>query len=294
MTSLLEALERINLPALRAAALGLIVLGLFAMTFAMLADTSSLAWKYWGRYTSALERKLRAQFIWTKGRVIALWQVGALVALAAAGAFVPVPQPYAIALVIAVGPWIHIERQRRARVELIERQLDGFMLALANALKTTPSIGSALASTIHIVSEPTRQEVELAVKEMKVGSTLDQALIHMAARIGSRQVDAALSAVLIGRQVGGNLSRLLEQTAASLREMGRLEGVVRTKTAEGKMQVGFLAVLPLALIIALNFMWPGFFTPLTKSFTGYAIVLVCGLLWISAIFIARKILDVDI
>jgi hypothetical protein len=76
-----------------------------------------------------------------------------------------------------------------------------------------------------------RQEVDLALKEMKVGSTLDQALLHMAARVGSRQLDSALSSILIGRQVGGNLPRVLETTAGTLREMRRLEGVVRTKTA---------------------------------------------------------------
>jgi tight adherence protein B len=187
-----------------------------------------------------------------------------------------------------------IERKRRERVAKIERQLDGFVLALANALKTTPSIGAALASIVPLLPDPTREEVELAVKEMKVGSTLDQALLHMAARIGSRQVDSALSAVLIGRQVGGNLTRVLEQTASTLREMSRLEGVVRTKTAEGKMQIAFLAALPIALVIGLNFMWPGYFAPLTHSLAGYLIVVVCGALWIAAIFVARRILDVDV
>jgi tight adherence protein B len=161
-------------------------------------------------------------------------------------------------------------------------------------LKTTPSIGSALASVVPLLPDPTRQEVELAVKEMKVGSTLDQALLHMAARIGSRQVDSAHSAIHIGRQVGGNLARVLEQTASTLREMARLEGVVRTKTAEGKMQIAFLAALPIALVIGLNFMWPGYFAPLTHSIAGYVIVTVCGVMWIAAIIIARKILDVDV
>ena len=52
--------------------------------------------------------------------------------------------------------------------------------------------------------------------------------------------------------------------------------------------------LPIALVIGLNFMWPGYFTPLTNSIAGYLIVIVCGSLWIAAIFVARQILDVDI
>lgn len=290
----MKVLDVLSLSALRATAMGMLILALFVVTFSLLADPTSALWKYWGRYTSTIERRLRAQFIWTRGRSVALAQLGALMVLAIAGTLFTIPYVYGWAVLLAVGPWVWIERQRRQRVALIERQLDGFMLALSNALKTTPSIGSAFASIVPILQEPTRQEVELAVKEMKVGSTLDQALLHMAARIGSRQVDSALSAILIGRQVGGNLARLLEQTASTLREMGRLEGVVRTKTAEGKMQLAFLAALPLALVVVLQFMWPGYFAPLTHSLTGYVIVIVCGMLWISAILIARKILDVDI
>jgi tight adherence protein B len=290
----LAFMDALGLNATRGIAIGGIILAIFIATFGMVADPASFAWKYWARYTSALERKLRAQFIWTRGRTIALAQLGALVALACAATLLPIPHPYVWTLVVAVGPWVWIERQRRQRVEALEKQLDGFVLALANALKTTPSIGAALGSVVPLLADPIRQEVELAVKEMKVGSTLDQALLHMAARIGSRQVDSALSAVLIGRQVGGNLSKLLEQTAATLREMARLEGVVRTKTAEGKMQIAFLAALPIALVVGLNFMWPGYFAPLTNSLAGYVIVIVCGGLWIAAIFVARKILDVDV
>lgn len=290
----MKFLDVLSLPALRASAMGLLIVALFVITFSLVADPTSALWKYWGRYTSTIERRLRAQFIWTRGRNVALAQLGALLLLALAGTLFTIPYVYGWAVLLAFGPWVWIERKRRERVRQIERQLDGFVLALSNALKTTPSIGAAFASVVPILQDPTRQEVELAVKEMKVGSTLDQALLHMAGRIGSRQVDSALSAILIGRQVGGNLARLLEQTASTLREMGRLEGVVRTKTAEGKMQLAFLAALPLALVVVLQFMWPGYFAPLTHSLTGYVIVMVCGMLWISAILIARKILDVDI
>ena len=129
---------------------------------------------------------------------------------------------------------------------------------------------------------------------MKVGSTLDQALLHMASRVGSRQLDSALSSILIGRQVGGNLPKVLETTALTLREMRRLEGVVRTKTAEGKAQLWVIGLMPFGLLLGLNFMWPGYFAPLTQSLTGYLITIGCTACWVAAIFLARKVLNVDI
>jgi tight adherence protein B len=94
--------------------------------------------------------------------------------------------------------------------------------------------------------------------------------------------------------VGGNLPKILETTANSLREMARLEGVVRTKTAEGKMQMWVLAVFPLLLILAVNSINPGYFEPMTSSLAGYLLVGFAVVFWLGALVSARKILAVDI
>jgi tight adherence protein B len=274
--------------------LSLVTFGVFLAVWACTAGESSIVWRLWGRYTVGLERKLRPMFIWTPGRTIALGQFATLFILLVVHVLIDVPFWYAGVLVIAFAPTIHIDLLRKKRVEEIERQLDGFLLALANALKSTPSIGAAFQSVAPVIQNPMRQEVELAIKEMKVGSTLDQALLHMAARVGSRQLDSALSAILIGRQVGGNLPKILETTSATLREMARLEGVIRTKTAEGKMQLWVIGAMPLVLAIALNFSFPGYTDLLTQSVAGYGLSFAISGCWIGSLILARKVLSIDI
>src|SRR5690606_1774131 len=137
------------------------------------------------RYCASLERKLRPMFIFTPGRLIAYGQAAAMFLVLAAHAVLTIDYWYVLLFIIAVAPSAYIEYMRRKRVEKIEEQLDGFILALANALKSTPSIGAAFHSVATVISDPMRQEVDLAIKEMKVGATLDQALLHMAARVGS-------------------------------------------------------------------------------------------------------------
>lgn len=172
--------------------------------------------------------------------------------------------------------------------------MDVFILALANALKSTPSIGSALIQVQPLVHPPMDQEVALALKEMRVGSSLDQALMNMAGRIRSVQLDAALSGLLIGRQVGGDLTNILETTASTLREMGRLHGVVRSKTAEGKAQLLILAVFPAGILLLFDMVSDGYFEPLGKSLVGWAIVVVAIALWVTSLAVARRVLTVDI
>lgn len=272
----------------------LLGLGLFGVAWSSTAVDSSFVWRLWTRYTVSFERKLRPMFIWTPGRVIGLGQFAAVFMVLVAEVLVEVPFWPLWILIIAVGPAMYVEYMRRERVKAIEKQLDGFLLALANALKSTPSIGAGFQSIQAVIQPPMQQEVELAVKEMKVGSTLDQALLHMAARVGSHQLDSALSSILIGRQVGGNLPKVLETTSQTLREMARLDGVIRTKTAEGKMQLWVIGLMPLLLVVLFNSGFPGYLETLTASIAGYTILIMAAGMWLAGLLAARKVLSIDI
>jgi tight adherence protein B len=273
---------------------GAFVLGIAVAAFAIVNDPQGLPRRYWARYLAHIAKQQRRLFIFTPPQRIAYGQLAGIFACGAAGLLDLLPLWYVFAIGVAVLPAAVLENMRKKRVEQIEDQIDGFILALANALKATPSLGDGFKSVAVVVPNPIRQEIELAIKEMRVGATLDQALLMMASRVGSRQLDTALSSVLIGRQVGGNLPKILDSTAMSLREMKRLEGVVRTKTAEGKMQLWVLAVFPLFLIGSIESLSPGYFAPLTDSFSGYVVTFIASLFWIASLIVARKVLSVDI
>jgi len=76
--------------------------------------------------------------------------------------------------------------------------------------------------------------------------------------------------------------------------MARLEGVIRTKTAEGKMQLWVIGFMPLVLSFALNYAFPGYLELLTASLIGYCIAIAVAVCWVSALVLARKVLDIDI
>ncbi len=278
---------------LRWGSFGTITFAIFLATLQMASDETGLPYRYWGRYTGSLDRKLRSMFIFTPGRLIAIGQLAAMFIIFAANLTFDLPLWWLLMFLAAILPAIWIEKMRRERIVQIDDQLDNFILALANALKTTPSIGAAFNSVVAVVDDPIKKEIDLAIKEMKVGSSLDQALLHMAARVGSRQLDSALSAILIGRQVGGNLPKVLETTAHTLREMKRLEGVIRTKTADGRMQMWVIALMPVVFIVILSQMFTGYFIPLTTSITGYIIIIIIAGCWVGSLLLARKVLQVD-
>lgn len=191
-------------------------------------------------------------------------------------------------------PKFWLRKKRLRRTTRIEEQLDSWLLSLANALKSGGSLGEAISSSALLIQAPISQEIDLLIKENKLGAALDQAMQNMSERIGSRSVSSALLLLRIARNTGGDLPRTLETAAAGLREISRLEGVVRTKTAEGKAQLVVIASIFPILVGALNWMDPRFLHPLAATFTGHLVIAGAVSLWLAAIFIARQVLNVDI
>jgi len=273
---------------------GLLVAALFLAGWSVVADEQSILWRQWARYAAHIERQLRLMFIFTPGVRVAQGQVAGVFGILFLHALVEIPFWWLFVLGAIFVPPFYIEKMKEKRVEAIEAQIDAFLMALSNALKATPSVGDAFISIQALVQPPLQQEIELAVKEMRLGSSLDQSLLHMGGRVASRQLDTALSAVLIGRQLGGNLPQILDTTASTFREMSRLEGFVRSKTAEGKAQLFVLALFPFGMVYALNAMQPGYFVELSSGIVGYMMATAAGVFWIASLVVARKILAVDI
>lgn len=279
---------------LKLAAVSLLVVALVAGVFWTARDAGSLPYRYWSLYEAYLNRKLRQMFQPTRGRAIIWCQLVSACLILGLGLLLEQKAIYFALLPAAFGPSLYLEQQRQRRVRAIEAKIDGFVLALANGLKATPSIGNALGYTQPLLAPPLDVEVALALKEMRLGNTVDQALLSMAGRIRSTQLDAALSGLLIGRQVGGDLPKILEKTASTLREMARLQGVVRSKTAEGKAQLAVLAIFPAVILLLFDTVSRGYFDPLTTSVFGWVVVAIAVALWIASLLMARKILAVDI
>lgn len=269
-------------------------LGAVVAVAAVATSTDTPLHRLYFRYVASLERRMRILFIEVRGTHVFALQSGAIVVLLALAIVFRAPALLGASGVVAIAPHLVLERKRKQRTKLIEQKLEGFVLALANALRASPSPGRALAMIHPVTPAPLDREVELVLREMRVGSTLEQALANLSARVRSFQVDAAMSCLLIGRQTGGNVPLILDGAAQTLREMTRLQGVLRTKTAEGRAQANVLAVFPLVLIFAFDWVSPGYFSPLTESATGFVVMTMAIGMWIASVIMTRRIMAVEL
>ena len=191
-------------------------------------------------------------------------------------------------------PIVFLNQRVALRIAALEAQIEPWLNAIANALKASPSLGEAISASASLVGAPMREEVDVVIKEYELGTPLDRALESFAQRMNSKTLNGCVMALQIARRSGGNLPEMLESAATALREMARLEGVVRTKTAEGKAQAFVIGMIPAPMVLLINWLEPTFLDPLLVTFTGHLILGAAAVLWASAIALSRKILDVDI
>jgi tight adherence protein B len=278
----------------KAAGVLCVALSLIALLVALGRMRDTLATRLYYRYVAALERKMRLMFIETRGVHVVIGQTLAALLGVGLSIWLVMPALLLIVPVAAFAPLMVLEHKRKKRVQQIEAKLDTFVVALANAMRASPSPGRAIAMILPVTPAPLDREIELVLREMRVGSTLEQALGNLSARVRSFQLDAALSGLLIGRQTGGNVPQILDGAAETLREMARLHGVLRTKTAEGRAQVKVLAGFPALLLVAFDWTSPGYFRPLTSSPTGWLITFIALGLWLGSVLMTRQIMEVEL
>lgn len=264
------------------------------ISYLLLSIEGNLAQQQWLRYAARLERHSSFLLLPYRGSQIALAQLIATAAFAGLFAVSGSPAVALAALIAAAAPPFVLWKRHVARVAQLERQLDTWLLMLANALKATSSVGEAIASTVPLVPKPFSVEIDLLVKEIRLGAPLDRAIGALARRIDSTVISGAFATIVVARQTGGDLSRTLEHASAALRESARLEGVLRTKTAEGRGQVLVLASVPFLLCVMIAWLDRSWFDPMLNQHIGQAILTACALAWTFATVWAHHITKADL
>ena len=268
--------------------------GSAAFSYFALSSKGGLLDRLFGLYTARLDRHLGFLLMRLRGSSLARAQIVVCASLLSLLAVTRSPVLAPIALVAASAPPFLLWKRHTLRVAQLERQLDTWLLMLANALKATSSVGEAIASTVTLVPKPFSDEVDLLVKEIRLGAPLDRAIGALSRRINSTLISGALMTIVVARTTGGDLCRTLERAAAALRESARLEGVLRTKTAEGRGQVMVLASVPIVLCIIIAWLDPSWFDPMLHHHVGRAILGGCSLIWTFAALWAHHIARADL
>jgi tight adherence protein B len=207
----------------------------------------------------------------------------------ALGCVVLGPRPGVV--MAAAGPWLVArvlaaarERYRRG----VEAGAAGIALALADALGGGHSIRGAVAEAAVGLGGPPGQELRRVARELALGAPTDVALEAMRGRVRSHGVDTIVAACLLQRRSGGDLARLLRDSARALEDQERLERDARAATAQARFSGLIVVMLPLGGGLLAELASPGYMSSLAGSFlTAWLAGLALAMQVIAAVLIRR-------
>jgi len=239
------------------------------------------------RFSKGLEQLICHAGSKTSVGAVALTSL-ALAAFGGAAAHVFIGPLPLVLLATAVGGasrYAMLRFQKSRRLKKFNTALPDAIELMARALRA----GHSMASSIEIIAEqspdPLAGEFAICFQQQKFGIAFRDALLEIGERVPSKDLHFLITAVLVQKETGGDLTEILDRTTHVIRERVRIEGEVRTYTAQGRLTGWILGLLPVIMLGIINIITPGyshilFYDPLGQKllYAGATMILIGGLI----------------
>jgi tight adherence protein B len=196
----------------------------------------------------------------------------------------------------AFAPRMYVKRQQKKRLQKFNDQLSDMLNLMVNGLRAGYSTMQAMEAISKELPSPISDEFRRVVQEMQIGITMETALENLLRRIPSEDLDFVVTAINVQREVGGNLSEILDNISFTIRERVRIKGEVRVLTSQVRTSGSVLSLIPFGLTIILWFLNPEYLMSITQGgpiCTAAIICVVLGLIG-SSYFIMMRIADIEV
>ncbi len=152
---------------------------------------------------------------------------------------------FAIPLLLWLWVVVLVNRRRKAFTE----QLGDCLTTVANALRAGYSFQQAMDVVAKEMEPPISTEFERMSTDVAMGVTLEDAMEQMNKRVGSADFDLVVTAVLIQREIGGNLAQILDTISETIQERIRMKREINALTAQGRFSAVVLLMLPIVVAV---------------------------------------------
>ena len=191
-------------------------------------------------------------------------------------------------------PNIYLSMRCKKRMQQMNDQLPDVLTLLVSGLRAGQGMNQAMRLLVDQMPPPASKEFARVVMAVELGQPMPDALEGMSDRIGSDDLAMVVTAINVQRETGGNLAETLETIAETIRDRIRLQGEIRTLTAQQRLSGNILALLPTGLAVVVGMLSPGFYAPFLEP--GPFRAMPIGALVMQAIgyVLIQKIVDIDI
>jgi len=189
-------------------------------------------------------------------------------------------------------PPMYIKKQTKKRKVKFEQQLGDALLILSNGLRAGFSFTQALDNISKDLADPIKTEFSQISREAKLGLDIEISLNKVADKMESADMRLLTTAVSVQRQVGGNLSEIIDTIAETIRERQEIQRTVKTLTSQGRISGKIIGLLPIALLLIITFINPVYMEPMFNTSYGYTLIGISVFLEVLGFIVIAKIVNI--
>lgn len=148
-------------------------------------------------------------------------------------------------------PRFIISKRKKERLREFDGQLTEGIMIISNALKAGYSFLQSVAAVAEETKDPFSKEFKKLFKEMSLGIPEEDALRNMLLRMASGDLKLIVNAILIQKDIGGNLSEILDNIGETIRERQKIQDELKTLTAQGRLSGIIVMLIPIVLALTI-------------------------------------------
>jgi tight adherence protein B len=202
-------------------------------------------------------------------------------------------------LLIGIGlgyffPGWWMRKKKKDRMNKFNEALADMISTIIGSLRAGFSFPQSLKTVSEEADSPIKDEIETVLKEMQYGSTIDDALAELKERMPSEDLDLMIEAILIQKQVGGNLATILETIVQTIRDRNKIQRQIQTLTAQGRLSGIVIGLLPLVLGFVIYLIEPDYIATLFTHPIGMIMMVVGVISGIIGLITIRKMTTIEV
>ncbi|HEX3012400.1 MAG TPA: type II secretion system F family protein [Syntrophomonadaceae bacterium] len=197
-------------------------------------------------------------------------------------------------LIGAFIPRVYLNNRKEKRMATLNQQLGDTLVTMANSLRAGFGFQQAMDTVRREMPAPISEEFNWTLREMNLGFSQEEALLNMGKRINSDDLNMVITAILIQRQVGGNLAEILDNISNTIRDRAQLKRQIKTLTAQGRLSGIIIGLLPVCLILVMMAINPSYIGLLFKDPRGIGLLIFAGIMMSIGVMLITKIVKIEI
>jgi tight adherence protein B len=193
-----------------------------------------------------------------------------------------------------IGPKLWVNKRRQKRIQSFNDGLPDMINTIIGSLRSGYSFSQAMKTVSEECESPIKEEVTILLKEMSYGVSIEEALSSLNQRMPSADLEIMTQAILIQRQVGGNLSMILEIIVKTIRERNQLERQVQALTAQGRLSGKVIGALPVVIALGIYLINPEFMKSFFEHILGKISMAIGVILGLLGFYFINKITKIEV